>query len=173
MGAAKHALDHPEGGTWGAHLVRVFGTVFPGAPIQVLGKALADRPELPLFVDPREGPGRALRAWAASPVPHVGRWWVVACDQVRWTPERLHAWAALATAADPACERWILAEHGGRLQPLGGWLPACLRPAIQGSDARSLTALAQALPHLILPCEGPEWLDVDTPEERIAFEGRS
>ena len=66
--------------------------------------------------------------------------------------------------------RWVLALHGGRLQPLGGWLPASLRLALAGSSARSLVALAESLPHLAVPAEGPEWLDADTPEERQTFE---
>jgi len=46
MGARKHALEHPAGGSWGGHLVRVFETVFPEGPIQVLGEPLPDSPEL-------------------------------------------------------------------------------------------------------------------------------
>lgn len=170
MGAPKHALPHPDGGSWGGHLVRVFEAVFPGAPIQVLGEGLPDNPALPRLDDPREGPALALRTWAKVPVPPVDRWWIVACDQVRWTPERLSEWTRLAEALDPGAARWVLALHGGRLQPLGGWLPASLRLALAGSSARSLVALAESLPHLAVPAEGPEWLDADTPEERQTFE---
>jgi len=170
MGEAKHAIAHPAGGTWGGRLVQVFETVFPGAPIEVLGDPLPDRPDLPAREDPREGPARALQAWAAREAPPARRWWVVACDQVRWTPEGLADWARRAEAADPGVDRWVLARHGGHLQPLGGWLPASLRPAVATATPRSLTALVQSLPHLVLPCEGPEWMDVDTPEERRAFE---
>ena len=170
MGAAKHALLHPDGGTWGGHLVRVFEAVFPGGPIQVLGEALSDRPGLAVVADPRQGPGAALRAWAATSAPAASRWWVVACDQVRWTPERLEAWAHRARAADPDAGHWVLARHGDRLQPLGGWLPGALRPLLARASSRSLMALAESLPHLVLPCDGPEWMDVDTPEERRAFE---
>lgn len=169
LGAPKHALAHPGGGSWGGHLVRVFEAVFPGGPIQVLGEALPERPELPRSDDPREGPAVALRSWAAGRAPEVDRWWVVGCDQVRWTRDRLAAWAATCAAADPGSVRWVLARHDGRLQPLGGWLPHALRPALAASTERSLMALAESLPHLVLPREGSEWLDVDTPEERLRF----
>ena len=115
-------------------------------------------------------PARALQTWAAREAPAVRRWWVVACDQVRWTPVSLEAWARRAETADPQALRWVVAQHGGHLQPLGGWLPSALRPPVATSTAGSLTALAESLPHLLLPCDGPEWMDVDTPEERRAFE---
>jgi molybdopterin-guanine dinucleotide biosynthesis protein A len=170
MGEAKHALAHPAGGSWGGRLVQVFEAVFPGAPTQVLGDPLPDRPDLPVIEDTREGPARALQAWAARKAPAVRRWWVVACDQVRWTPVSLEAWARRAEAADPQALRWVVAQHGGHLQPLGGWLPSALRPQVAASTSGSLTTLAESLPHLLLPCDGPEWRDVDTPEERRAFE---
>jgi molybdopterin-guanine dinucleotide biosynthesis protein A len=170
MGAPKHALIHPEGRSWGGQVIHVFASVFPGAPTLVLGDPLPDRPDLPPLEDPREGPGVALRTWATIPVPQVDRWWVVACDQVRWSPERLNEWATLCEEQDPAAERWVMALHGGYLQPLGGWLPSSLRPALATSTARSLLALAHTLPHLALPRDGAEWLDVDTPEERREFE---
>lgn len=170
MGEAKHALAHPGGGTWGGYLVRVFETVFPGAPLQVLGEPLPDRPDLALVEDRREGPALALRTWATQAVPDACRWWVVACDQVRWTPERLDAWARRAEAADPRALHWVAASHDGRLQPLGGWVATALRPALATAAHRSLTALVEFLPHLVLPCDGVEWKDVDTPEERQAFE---
>ena len=170
MGEAKHTLAHPAGGSWGGRLVQVFETVFPGAPIQVLGDPLPDRPDLAVVEDARQGPARALQAWAAQEAPAVRRWWVVACDQVRWTPASLEAWARRAEIADPQAHHWIVAQHGGYLQPLGGWLPSILRPQVAASAPRSLTALAESLPHLLLPCDGPEWRDVDTPEERREFE---
>ncbi len=173
MGLPKHALDHPAGGSWGGHLVRVFAAVFPGAPILVLGEALPDHPDLPRLDDPREGPAMALRTWAMAAVPDVDRWWVVACDQVRWTPARLSAWAATCEVADPTAANWVMAQHGGHLQPLGGWLPQRLRPALATGSGRSLLALAEALPHLALPRDGSEWLDVDTPAERAEFEAGS
>jgi molybdopterin-guanine dinucleotide biosynthesis protein A len=144
--------------------------VFPGAPILVLGDPLPDRPNLPRIDDPREGPAVALRTWATSESPGVDRWWVVACDQVRWTSERLAEWARIGETADPAATRWVLALHDGHLQPLGGWLPDSLRPALAASTARSLMALVASLPHLALPREGAEWLDVDTPKDRGDFE---
>ena len=170
MGTPKHGLDHPAGGSWGGHLARVFESVFPGAPIQVLGDPLPDRPDLPHLDDPREGPAVALRFWAATETPAVDVWWMVACDQVRWTPDKLTDWATVCEAEDPSHRHWIMALHGGRLQPLGGWLPDRLRPALAASPAHSLMALAAELPHLALPRNGEEWADVDTPEERDRFE---
>lgn len=170
MGAAKHALPHPSGGSWGGHLVHVFESAFPASPIQVVGEPLPDLPHLPRLEDPREGPAVALRAWASCDVPEADWWWAVACDQVRWTPARLAAWARRCEQEDPAAARWVLALHLGHLQPLGGWIPAGLRPALATSTARSLLALAVSLPHLTLPVDGPEWCDIDTPGERAAFE---
>lgn len=170
MGEPKHALAHPEGGTWGGHLVRVFGAVCPGGPVVVLGEPLPDRPGLPRLDDPREGPAVALRTWCGAPAPEAGRWWIVACDQVRWTPDRLAAWFRRVEAADPGALHWVMAEHGDRLQPLGGVLAGGLRPVLAGSGERSLTRLALAVPHLVLPAQGPEWQDLDTPEDRRAFE---
>jgi len=170
MGGPKHGLAHPDGGTWGGHLVRVFESLWPDGPLAILGDPLPDRPGLVVLDDRREGPAVALRDWCASPAPATDRWWVVACDQVRWTPDRLMAWYRRAEAADPGAERWILAEHGGRIQPLGGFLPHRLRPVLAATRERSLTALAQAVPHLVLAAGGTEWMDLDTPEERRAFE---
>lgn len=173
MGLAKQAIHHPHGGSWGGHLVGVFETAFPSSPILLLGDALPDRPDLPRMDDPREGPAVALRAWAFSEVPAVDRWWVVACDQVRWTPERLLIWAADCEREDALAQHWVMAHHGGHLQPLGGWLPATLRSHLAASTGRSLLALAEALPHLVLPRDGDEWSDVDTPEERARFEAET
>lgn len=170
MGAPKHALGHPGGGTWGGHLVGVFEAVFPGGPILIVGDPLPDRPDLTVLSDPREGPAAALRAWALVSPAAPRRWWVLACDQVRWTPERLRAWADRAEAADPGAAHWVMARSGGHLQPLGSWLPDALRPRLAQAASRSLAALAEILPHLVLAQDGPEWRDVDTPEERAAFE---
>ena len=174
MGAPKQDLAHPKGGSWGGHLVRVFRAQHPDGPIRVLGEALPDHPALPRLDDPRQGPALALRHWAKIPMPTahltVDRWWVVACDQVRWTPERLEAWTQACETADPAAAHWVLALQAGHLQPLGGWLPQALRPALARSTGASLLRLVQALPHLALPQDGPEWADVDTPEERSEFE---
>lgn len=170
MGAPKHSLAHPQGGTWGGHLVGVFESLWPEGPIVLLGEPLPDRPGLPILGDRREGPAVALRGWCVSPAAEADRWWVVACDQARWTPARLAAWFRRVETADPAGEHWVLAIHGGRLQPLGGFLAAPLRPALAAATERSLTALAQTVPHLVLSVNGPEWLDLDTPEERRAFE---
>jgi len=173
MGAPKHALAHPSGGSWGGHLVRVFEAVFPGAPIQVLGEALPDRPDLPHIDDPREGPAVALRLWAATEAPAADFWWIAACDQVRWTADRFKEWTARCEFVDPAHAHWVMARSDGHLQPLGGWLSASLRPALAASPGRSLMAMATALPHLALPSEGEEWMDVDTPGERSQFEEES
>jgi molybdopterin-guanine dinucleotide biosynthesis protein A len=170
MGGPKHSLAHPRGGTWGGHLVGVFESLWPEGPIALLGEPLPDRPELPTFGDRREGPAVALRDWCATPAAAADRWWVVACDQARWTPVRLAAWFRRVEKADPAAEHWVLAAHEGRLQPLGGFLAASLRPVLAAAAERSLTALARAIPHLVLPVDGPEWLDLDTPQERRAFE---
>jgi molybdopterin-guanine dinucleotide biosynthesis protein A len=170
LGVAKHALDHPLGGSWGGHLVRVFHGVFPDGPVQVLGDPLPEWPGLPRLDDPREGPAVALRHWASTQAPEVDRWWIVACDQVRWTPERLQKWSMVCAVEDPSCTHWVVAFHGGHLQPLGGWLPGALRPALARSTDRSLLKLAISLPHAVVPREGAEWEDVDTPEERRIFE---
>lgn len=170
MGAPKHALEHPLGGSWGGHLVRVFAAVYPEGPVQVLGDPLPDHPDLPRIEDPREGPAVALRTWAGQEAPTVDRWWIVACDQVRWTPPRLREWARISEVSDPAATHWVMALHDGHLQPLGGWLPDAFRARIAVSTERSLYALATRLPHLALPSDGAEWLDVDTPEDRQAWE---
>jgi molybdopterin-guanine dinucleotide biosynthesis protein A len=171
MGTPKHGLLHPSGCTWSHHLVAVFQTVFPEGPVQVLGEALLDRPDLPVLDDPRQGPMVALQRWAASPAPTVDRWWVVACDQVRWQVRELRAWADLAQNRDPDQEHWMIGRFAGHLQPLGGFLPHHLRPALAHTEARSLLGLVEALPHLILDSDLPGWRDVDTPAELATFEG--
>jgi molybdopterin-guanine dinucleotide biosynthesis protein A len=171
MGSSKHGLRHPSGLTWGHHLVTVFQAVFPEGPLQVLGEALVDRPDLPVLDDPRQGPVVALQHWAASPAPAVDRWWVVACDQVRWQAPELRAWADLAQNRDPEQAHWVIGRTAGHLQPLGGFLPHRLRPALAQIVARSLLSLVEALPHLILDSDLPGWRDVDTPAERATFEG--
>ncbi|WP_285570561.1 molybdenum cofactor guanylyltransferase [Geothrix limicola] len=170
MGAPKHNLAHPSGASWGRHLIDVFREVFPEGPVQVLGEPLQDLPELPLVEDPREGPAAALRAWALAPSPAADLWWVVGCDQVRWRADALRAWINQAEALDPAHERWILARSEGMLQPLGGWLPAALRPNLAQARGASLRDLVNALPHLILDSGLEGWRDVDTPEEHTAFQ---
>lgn len=171
MGTPKHDLLHPSGLSWGHHLVSVFRTVFPEGPVQVLGEALGDRPDLPVLDDPRQGPAVALQRWAAAPTPVVDLWWVVACDQVRWQARELRAWASLAQASDPDQAHWVIGRFAGHLQPLGGFLPHRLRPALAQAEARCLLALVESLPHLILDTDFPGWRDVDTPAERATFEG--
>jgi molybdopterin-guanine dinucleotide biosynthesis protein A len=171
MGTSKHDLRHPSGLSWGNHLVVVFHSVFPAGPVQILGEALVDRPDLPVLEDPRQGPVVALQHWAASPAPAAERWWVVACDQVRWDEGDLRSWAGLAEAGDPEQGHWVVGRCEGHLQPLGGFLPHRLRPALAKAEARSLLALVEALPHLALASDLPGWRDVDTPADRIRFEG--
>lgn len=165
LGGPKHDRPHPAGGTWGGHLVRLFETLRPGAPLQVLGAPLPDRPDLPRIDDPREGPAVALRAWAARPAPPVRAWLLLPCDQVGWTAETLQAWLHRAEAADPAGEAWVLASVGGRDQYLGSLLGAALRPCLAMLEARSMAGLAGQLPLLRLASEGPGWRDVDSPED--------
>jgi len=162
-GAPKHGQPHPAGGSWGGHLVAVFEAAFPDGPVQLLGEALPDRPDLAPLADPREGPAVALRHWAAGCRVPARRWWAVACDQVRWTSGTLAAWHAAAVAADPAAASWVLGRFRDRLQPLGGFLAGDLLAAVAGSRATSLLGLAEALPRTVLAVTGEEWLDVDTP----------
>jgi molybdopterin-guanine dinucleotide biosynthesis protein A len=158
FGAPKHLQSHPAGGTWGGRLVAVFEAVFPGGPVQLLGEPLPDRPGLAVLDDPRQGPAVALRHWArvasAAPV-RPRRWWFVACDQIRWTPSSLAAWAETAAGADPGASHWVLARHGGRVQPLGGWIAGTLVEALADTPGPSLMALADALPCLILDSPHP------------------
>ena len=170
MGGPKHDLAHPGGRSWGGHLVGVFEGLWPDGPITLLGEGLSDRPELQVLDDRREGPAAALITWCSTPAPPTDRWWIVACDQIRWTQARLADWLQRVAAADPEAAHWVLAEHGGHLQPLGGFLPSSLRPTLAGSKEASLTALAQSVPHIVLKAHGPEWLDLDTPEDRRAFD---
>jgi molybdopterin-guanine dinucleotide biosynthesis protein A len=163
FGAPKHLQPHPAGGTWGGYLAGVFAAVFPGGPIQLLGEALPDRPDLAPLDDPRQGPAEALRRWAGARRAHPDRWWIVACDQIRWTPDALAAWHARAVAADPDADRWVLARHGGRLQPLGGFLADALAPRLAGAAGAALMALVDSLPCRILEAEGDQWLDQDRP----------
>jgi molybdopterin-guanine dinucleotide biosynthesis protein A len=171
LGVAKHGQPHPEGGTWAGHLVGVFQQAFPEGIIQILGEPVPDHPELVCLLDPRQGPARALAGWAASGPPPALRWWVLACDQVRWSAPRLRFWSQRATEADPEGMAWVLADHGGRIQFLGGFLGGELVPAVARASGRSLHALMEALPTVILPATGPEWLDVDTPEDLATWRG--
>jgi hypothetical protein len=52
-------------------------------------------------------------------------------------------------------------------------LPHVLRPALAMSKARILWALAESLPHCVQESSLPGWRDVDTVEDRQAFEGGS
>lgn len=165
FGAPKHLQPHPAGGSWAGYLVRVFREVFPGSPIQVLGAPVSEHPELVCFEDPRLGPAVALAAWARGPLPAARRWWIVACDQVRWTPEALRRWHANAEATDSEAQAWVLATREGIPQYLGGFLGAALLPVVATSSANSLKALHAALPCHLSPAEGAEWLDVDRPED--------
>lgn len=171
FGGPKHDQPHPSGGTWGAHLVDVFGAVFPQGPVRVLGEPLPDRPGLDLARDPGQGPAAALVQWAglAPSGPAPLRWWVAACDQVRWTPESLAAWHARAAEADPDATRWVLARHGDHLQYLGGFLASSLAPALAGAAPGSMRTLVLDAPHAIIDWPADVWLDVDTPGAREAW----
>ncbi len=169
MGTPKHNLLHPDGSTWGNYLVSVFQAVFPDGPVQVLGEALVDRPDLPVLDDPRQGPVVALKRWAAAPAPVVDLWWVVACDQVRWCAADLRSWVSLAQGIDPKHLHWVVGTFDGHLQPLGGLLPHHLRPALAMTEARSLLALVEGLPHRVLSNDLPGWRDIDTSADRALF----
>ncbi|HZU53034.1 MAG TPA: nucleotidyltransferase family protein [Holophagaceae bacterium] len=169
LGGPKHGRSHPQGGSWGGHLVSVFRAVAPEGPVQLIGDPLPDHPSLPRLEDPREGPAVALRAWAVSAPPPSARWWVVACDQPRWTAAAFASWLSEAEAADPMGEAWDLVVREGHRQPLGGFLGAALLPSLARAEGRSLHALMDGLPSLQLP--GRAWAgeDIDTPEDLAAF----
>jgi molybdopterin-guanine dinucleotide biosynthesis protein A len=164
FGAPKHTQPHPAGGTWGGHLVEVFRTVFPGGPLRLLGETLPDHLDLPPVRDPGQGPAAALLHWAAQETARPERWWVVACDQVRWTPEALNAWYRRALSADPEGIRWVLARVDDHPQFLGGFLGGSLPGAMEGLRAASLWDLSRQLPAVTLHWPSPCWTDVDTPE---------
>ena len=165
LGGPKHLRPHPLGGSWGGHLVSVFTRVFPTGPIQLLGQPLPDRPELTPIPDPGQGPAVALCHWASTlQGPPADRWWVVACDQVRWTAPSLAAWHARAIQADPKGAAWVLARQDDHTQYLGGWLGGALPASLAALRGPNLRGLAEQLPTTLLPAEGPEWLDVDTPD---------
>nr|WP_320133099.1 NTP transferase domain-containing protein [uncultured Holophaga sp.] len=166
MGEPKYAIPHPEGGSWAGHLVRVFEEAFPDATLRILGNPVPERPELRSVEDPRQGPAIALRSWAIAEDAQVDWWWIAACDQVRWHPEALKAWFTQATAGGI----WTLGSQGGRFQPMGSWFPGSLLPLLASTEARSVHALLEHLPHRLLEVTGQEWLDLDTPEERQAWE---
>lgn len=164
FGGPKHAQPHPGGGTWGGHLVEVFLCVFPGGPVQLLGEPLPDRPDLVPMADPCRGPAAALVHWAGRATGTPQRWWVVACDQVRWTPEALKAWHGRVLEADPRAERWVMAQVEDHDQYLGSFLPADLVARMAGLQAGSLRDLARGLPTETIPWPHACWSDVDTPE---------
>jgi molybdopterin-guanine dinucleotide biosynthesis protein A len=170
LGGPKHDRPHPLGGSWGGHLVSAFRFVVPDGPVQLIGEPLPDFPGLRRLDDPREGPAVALRVWAASDPPPARRWWVLACDQARWTREAFAEWLAEAEAADGHDGAWAIVVREGHRQPLGGLLASALLPALARADATSLRALMGALPLRELP--GTAWAgeDIDTPGELAAFE---
>lgn len=170
LGGPKHDRAHPGGGSWGGHLVRVFQSVVPGGPVRLLGAPLPEAPDLPCLEDPRQGPAVALRTWAAGPDPEAAsRWWVLACDLPRWTAADLEGWWRRAREADPGAEAWVVAEVEGRLQPLGGFLPSALTPALVAQSGTRLRDLLAALPHRILTASGACWTDVDDSEALEEF----
>lgn len=170
LGGPKHGRPHPLGGSWGGHLVSVFKSAVLDGPVQILGGALPDLPHLPRLDDPREGPAVALRTWAASPPAAARRWWVLACDQVRWTPEAFEAWLVEAETADDEGRAWVLTVREGQRQPLGGFIPSALLPALAHTDGTTLRALLDALP--VRELTGATWAgeDIDTPQDLASFE---
>ncbi|MFN8010917.1 MAG: NTP transferase domain-containing protein [Holophagaceae bacterium] len=165
LGGPKHDRAHPAGGTWGGHLVALFRAACPEGPVCILGRALPDHPDLKVYPDPGEGPAVALRLWAArEDVPPAERWWIVPCDQVRWTTEALEAWHAEALKADPDAVRWVMAEAQDRPQPLGGFLPHRLRPALAAVHASTVRRLAEGVGPVTIPWEEAVWRDIDDPE---------
>lgn len=169
LGGRKCGRMHPEGGTWGGHLVRTFQAVSAG-PVWVLGDPVPDHPGLARLDDPREGPAVALRAWAACRPSGADRWWIVACDQVRWTASDLQAWLHLAASEDPGA--WVMARSEGMRQYFGSLFPACMLPRLAATPGTSLRALADALPSVVLEWEAPMWRDIDTFEDLQNFRGK-
>ncbi len=169
LGGPKHDRAHPEGGSWGGYLVRVFQSIVPEGPVQIIGAPLPDFPSLPRLDDPREGPAVALRAWAASAPPLARRWWVLGCDQARWTARAFEAWLAEAEAADPEGGAWTLVAREGHRQPLGGFIAATLLPTLARAEGQSLRRIMDAVP--LHELEGADWAggDIDTPEDLAAF----
>jgi molybdopterin-guanine dinucleotide biosynthesis protein A len=163
FGAPKHLQDHPGGGTWAGYLVSTFREVHPTGPIHILGAPVREHPDLPRVDDPRQGPAVALRTWAAGHPSGAMRWWILACDQVHWTPAALRTWDLRAREADPGATQWVLARVEDRVQYFGSILPTALLPTLAVQEARSLRALA--LPSLVLEAEGSAWRDVDRPED--------
>jgi molybdopterin-guanine dinucleotide biosynthesis protein A len=169
LGGTKHDRPHPRGGSWGGHVLGVFRQVAPSGPVVLLGSGLPDHPELVPFEDPRQGPAVALRTWAASQPCPVGRWWVVACDQLKWTASGLQTWWEEAERADPKGRAWVVAHTAGQIQPLGGFFGGELMPLLAQAEGSSLRNLMQCLP--VIAREGPvaSGLDIDTPEDLSAW----
>lgn len=150
----------------------VFRQVFPQGTVQILGGELQDLPGIPSLEDARQGPAAALAFWAsrAQAIP-VDRWWVLACDQVRWTPGDLEAWHALVRHVDPEGTLWVGGLREGMPQPLGGFLGAGVLPLLAVRKELRLLELFRALPHRALPGPRAPWVDVDDPEELRAWLG--
>lgn len=171
LGGPKHDRPHPGGTSWGGYLVALHRKVFGDGPVGLLGEPLPDHPGLPLFKDPKEGPAVALRAWAAAEgVPDAERWWVVACDMVRWNEADLRSWHREAQAADPEARAWVIAQSAGHQQPLGGFLAHSLRPALAVSTGSSLRALLETVPTCAVPSRLAAWEDIDTEQALKAWQ---
>ncbi len=165
MGGPKHDRPHPQGGSWGGHLVKVFRDVAPQGPVVLLGSTLPDHPELPAVEDPRQGPAVALRTWATSQPVRVRRWWVVACDQVAWTAAELRAWWEEAEVCDPNGQSWVMGSAEGQTQPLGGFLGGDLVPRLAKTEGRSLRDLLNGLPVVLREGPASSGKDIDAPED--------
>lgn len=171
LGGPKHDRPHPSGGSWGGHLLEVFRALAPEGPVAVVGSSLPDHPEVPALEDPRQGPAVALRTWAAQGPPPARRWWVVACDQVRWTSQALEAWLITAEAADPEGRAWVVMESEGQRQPLGGFLGGALVEGLAAAEGCSLKALMEGLPVRVEAGPGREGRDIDTRAELREWDG--
>jgi molybdopterin-guanine dinucleotide biosynthesis protein A len=169
FGSPKHLQPHPEGGTWASYLVDLFQEAIGHGPIRILGEPVPGRPQCKRLDDPREGPARALARWATGESEELTRWWVVACDQVRWDIESLALWHSTALGADPGGEAWVMAEIDGEAQPLGGFLGGGLLPALRHSKEQRLLGLARSLSCRILLWEARPFQDLDDPDSFQAW----
>ncbi len=168
LGGRKASRPHPAGGSWSGHLLRTFQALSAG-PVWVVGEPVVEAPELPRVDDPRMGPAVALRAWAQTRPIGANRWWVVACDQVRWTAADLERWRRLAEAADPQGLAWVMAQAEGIRQYFGSFLGATLVPRVAEAPDTALRGLADGLPTVVLELALPAWADIDTPAALEAF----
>jgi hypothetical protein len=134
--------------------------------MRLLGAPLEDHPDCPTLKDSGQGPAAALVAWAEETTDAPLRWWVVACDQVRWTAAALEAWHKTVELSDPEAKHWVLALEGARAQYLGGFLPSALVPGLAGQKANEMKTLVAKVPFQLIPWPNAGWQDLDTPEDQ-------